>query len=87
MSCNKFLKTTGVAVTGTPGEVLPYNIHRKGLFLTAVGGTVKVAIGEAPATGDYFEIAMGVHLLLDTLVPIGAVWASGTGTLVYGESV
>lgn len=86
MSCNKFFKTTGVAVAGSPLEVLPHNIHRKALFVTTLDVGVTIAIGESPAPEDYFPLAAGSPFVMDTIVPAGALWATGTGILVYGES-
>lgn len=87
MSCTKMLDTLGVEVSGTSVKVLPYNIHRKALFLAASGGDVKVAVGYTPATSSYFTIKDGSHVTFDSFIPVGEIWASGTGTLVYGEAV
>ncbi|CCE60814.1 hypothetical protein tf_61 [Pseudomonas phage tf] len=87
MSCTKMFETLGVAVSGTAIKVLPHNVHRKALFLAASGGDVKVAVGYTPATTSYFTIKDGAHVTFDSFIPIGEIWASGTGTLVYGEAV
>ena len=86
MSCLTFVETKGVAVTGTATQILPYNVHRKGLFLAAHGGDVEVAVGVTPAAADYFTIKADTEITFDTLKPIGAIWVKGTGTLIYGES-
>lgn len=87
MSCTKIFETKGVVSTATASQVLPSNVLRKGLFLANGTGTVKVAIGTAPATADYFSIVDGHPVIFDGIVPVGAVWVSGAGTLVYGESL
>lgn len=86
MSCATITETKGVVPGASPVKVLEAEVHRKGLFLAAVGSDVTVAVGAAPTTPDYFVVVAGTHVMFDSLVPIGPVWASGTGTLVYGES-
>lgn len=87
MSCNKFFKTTGVVVPSGATEVLPENIHRKGLVIFGlVGQTLEVAFGTAPAADDYFPFVGPGPIFFDTLVPVGALWAKGAGTIIYGES-
>lgn len=87
MSCTKIFETKGVVSTATAQEVLPKNVLRKGLVLASGGGTVKVAVGASPVAADYFALIEGHPVIFDGIVPIGAVWVSGAGTLVYGESV
>lgn len=87
MSCTKMFETLGVTVSGTAIKVLPHDIHRKALFLAASGGDVKVAVGYTPAATSYFTIKDGSQVDFDQFIPIGEIWASGTGTLVYGVSV
>lgn len=87
MSCKSITEAKGVTPGASGAEVLPYNIHRKALFLSCVSSDIKVAFGEAPAADDYFDMPAGTTLVLDSLVPISKVWASGTGgKLVIGES-
>lgn len=87
MSCKSITEARGVTPGASGAEVLPYNLHRKALFLACVGSAVKVAFGETPAAVDYFDMGPGSTLVLDSLVPISKVWASGTGgKLVIGES-
>lgn len=87
MSCLKFFETKGVALTGaTPIEILPYNVLRKGLFISVTSGPALVAVGEAPDSADYVTVIEGQPLIFDSLVPLGAVWVKGAGTIVYGEA-
>lgn len=88
MSCVKIFKTTGVVLADdTPVQILPDNLHRKGIFIATVAGTEKIAIGPEPVPEDYFGITPGSPFAMDTIVPAGAIWATGPGTIVYGESI
>lgn len=87
MSCaNAVFVTKGTPLTATAVVVVPYNIHRKGLLISANGGEAKFAVGETPTDADYITLKDGDHIFFDSLIPVAAVWAKGAGTLVVGEA-
>lgn len=87
MSCvNTAFSTTGVQLAATAVELLPFNIHRKGLMLHAKAAPVDYAFGEAPGVNDYITLASGATQIFDDLIPAQSLWVKGTGFLVYGEA-
>lgn len=87
MSCvNTAFSTTGVQLAATAVELLPWNIHRKGLVLHAKESPVEYAFGESPTVNDYITLASGSTQVFDHLIPAQALWAKGSGILVYGEA-
>lgn len=87
MSCaNAVFVTKGTPLTATAVVVVPYNIHRKGLLISANGGDAQFAVGATPAAADYITIKDGSHIFFDSLIPVADVWAKGAGTIVVGEA-
>lgn len=75
-------KNKTVRLTSEPQIIADYNLHRHGLYIfNDAGATCQIAIGFDPKPTDYFQLGAGNKLELDTLVPAGPVWATGSGPL------
>ncbi|AWY03092.1 hypothetical protein SCYZ1_49 [Pseudomonas phage SCYZ1] len=71
-----------VTLTSKPQVIAEYNLHRHGLFIyNDAEAPCKIAFGTDPEAGDYFTLGAGNKIELDSIVPVGPVWATGTGPL------
>ncbi len=87
MSCaNSVLITKGITVPAGATEVLPYNLHRKGLLVALGSGTIKFAFGESPGDADFVTMRDGDVIIFDSLIPSSQMWAKGPGVIVLGEA-